>query len=403
MSQTPDPGTPPLPPVPSGACPYSAAIVGTPVPRTAVAPVLTVAGNGVATWHLTRPADVRAVLGDAASFTSRRGPEDPPPGPAGREILPTRPGMFVQTDGRDHHLDYRRLLNHEFSALRTTASAARITAHAETHVQSMVSAGATADLVAQYALPLVSQTLCEVLGLPWTPGSARRMLQVFQGRDLGNADLNSTTTPVDHLVRDLARDALAAPHRYPGLVGRIAAEGIDGRALTEDEFAGLAKQLLMPGHVSPTHMLGLSVLVLLEEQPAWYAKLAADPGSATDVVEELLHHITVKQHGLIRRAVRDTAVGGVLIRAGQWVTCHLDGADTGPAAFAPGRTPVTHLAFGDGPHQCLGQHLSRVVLVGGLRVLARRLPALRLAVAPHQLHRRVAHTVAGVTSLPVTW
>ncbi|MBT2408564.1 MULTISPECIES: cytochrome P450 [unclassified Streptomyces] len=159
----------------------------------------------------------------------------------------------------------------------------------------------------------------------------------------------------------------------------------------------------MPGHVSPTHMLTLSVLTLLQAQPAWYTKLATDPGCAPDVVEELLHHITIKQYGLTRRAVRDTEVGGVLIRAGQWVTCPLDTPTDELTAFTHGRRPAAHLAFGHGSHQCLGQHLSRTVLTCGLTALARRLPTLRLATAPEHLSRRITHPVAGVTRLPVNW
>ncbi|MFJ8143362.1 hypothetical protein [Streptomyces sp. NPDC096013] len=385
------------PAAPAGLCPYA-------TPATSPAegePVFTLAGNGVGTWRLTRPADVRAVLDDPVSFTSRRGPASPPPGPAGRGILPTAEGMFVQHDG-PAHLDYRRLLAREFSAVRTSTATPRITAIAEQCLEDMVRAGAPADLVAQYALPLSSQAVCAVVGVPWEVHGAQ-MLEVFADQDLSNADLNSTTSGVDHFLRGLARDVLAEPARHPGLLGRIAVQGLPDRPLGEAELAGIAKLLLMPGHVSPTYMLALSVLTLVQEQPAWYAELAADPDCAPDVVEELLHHITIKQYGLTRRAVRDTKVGGVLIRAGQWVNCSLDSPADELTAFTPGARPATHLAFGHGPHQCLGQHLSRTVLACGLTVLARHLPNLRLATGPESLGWRTTHTVAGVTQLAVTW
>ncbi|MFE6847676.1 cytochrome P450 [Streptomyces sp. NPDC057686] len=381
----------------AGVCPYAA----NSGPQGGAEPVFVTAGNGVGTWRLTRPADVRAVLADTDSFTSRRGPGNPPPGPAGREVLPTIAGMFVQGDGPDH-LGYRRLLAREFSAIRAGTDASRVTTIADSLLDSMVRAGAPADLVGQYALPLASQALCAVLGLPWDVHGPL-MLELFAGQDLANADLNSTTTPVDDYVSGLARGVLAEPAGHSGLLGRIAVQGLPHRPLAVSELAGIAKLLLMAGHVSPTHMLALSTLTLLQDRPAWYAKLATEPTCAPDVVEELLHHITIKQYGLTRRAVRDAEIGGVLIRAGQWVTCPLDTPTAELTAFTPGRRPVTHLAFGEGPHQCLGQHLSRTVLSCGLTTLAQRLPALRLAVPPDDLPWRSTHTVAGVTCLPVTW
>ncbi|MFD3780450.1 cytochrome P450 [Streptomyces sp. NPDC058612] len=181
------------------------------------------------------------------------------------------------------------------------------------------------------------------------------------------------------------------------------------RPVGAPELAGVAKLLLLAGHVSPTQMLTLGALTLLEEERTWYTALHKDPARTPAVVEELLRHITVKQFGLIRRATRDTVIGGVVIGEGQWVICSLRAG-----AYAPHGRPADyrfdplghqgdHLAFGHGPHQCLGQSLSRVILEAGLTVLARGLPGLHLAAGRQLVPFRDSKTVYGVESLPVAW
>lgn len=370
-------------------------------------PVFEVYANGVGAWAVSRYADVRAVLADTSGFSSRRGPGDTLPGTQdSRPALDVLPGMFVHQDS-SAHLDYRRLLAREFSVTRTRRLAGRIGRMAQTRLDAMTAAGAPADLVADYALPLCSEAVCDVLGVAWTKTTAAEILRLFAGQDLSNPDLYATGTPIDDFALDLARQIVKTPGRRPGLLSRIAGRQVPGGRIGEAELAGVAKLVLLAGHVSPTHMLALGAITLLEDHRDWYAALDRDAACAAAVVEELLRHITIKQFGLIRRATRDTQVAGVLIREGEWVVCSLqsgaDHLDAQPDDFDPVGHGGGHLSFGHGPHQCLGQSLSRVVLEEGLTALSRRRPGLRLAVPRHQLSFRDDKTVHGVERLPVTW
>lgn len=74
--------------------------------------------------------------------------------------------MFVHQDGGEH-LDFRRPIAHEFSVLRTRRLAGRISGMARERLKVMTGHGSPADLVTDYALPLCSQAVCELLGVPW--------------------------------------------------------------------------------------------------------------------------------------------------------------------------------------------------------------------------------------------
>lgn len=386
-------------------CPH--AMPGAAPGRPQGPPVFEMYPNDVGAWAISRYADVRAVLSDTEGYSSRREPGDMIPGSVGSQSLPVLPGMFVHQDG-DAHLDYRRLLGREFSALRAGRLAGRIGQTAHDRLDAMTAAGAPADLVADYALPLCSETVCELLGIAWTEATTGEILRLFAGQDLGIQEFYAPGTPIDDFALDLARQIMKEPGQRPGLLSRIASRTMpSGGRIGEAELAGVAKLVLLTAHVNPTHMLSLSALTLIEEQRDWYAALSQHPDCAAAVVEELLRHITVKQFGLLRRATRDTEIAGVEVRADDWVICSLRASSDNPhgqgLAFDPVGHLGGHLSFGHGPHECLGQSLSRVILQEGLSALSRRVPQLRLTVPKSQLAFRDGRAVYGAKRLPVAW
>lgn len=101
-------------------------------------------------------------------------------------------------------------------------------------------------------------------------------------------------------------------------------------------------------------------------------------------------------------------IGGTLVRAGEGVAALSAAGNRDPAAFAdPDTFDATrdnrrHLAFGSGPHQCLGKSLARLELGIALGTLFRRIPTLRLATPRDEL-RYVNGSTFSVSALPVTW
>jgi cytochrome P450 len=113
--------------------------------------------------------------------------------------------------------------------------------------------------------------------------------------------------------------------------------------------------------------------------------------------------------GMPRYLGEDVDIAGISLPAGTTVVCSMAAANRDETAFERademdlGRTPNPHLAFGAGAYSCLGQSLARTELQTVLEVLLRRLPSLRLAVAPDQLRRVEGLIVGRLQEVPVRW
>ena len=126
-------------------------------------------------------------------------------------------------------------------------------------------------------------------------------------------------------------------------------------------------------------------------------------------VEELLRYFSPADAALLRVAAEDVEIGGVTIKADEGVFISGLSANWDPAAFsAPDRLDITrearhHIAFGYGPHRCLGENLARQELRTVFGTLFRRVPGLRLAVPVEDIDLKVNDTIYGAYRLPVTW
>jgi cytochrome P450 len=123
----------------------------------------------------------------------------------------------------------------------------------------------------------------------------------------------------------------------------------------------------------------------------------------------MLRYLSVVQFGLFRHVMEDIPLGEETIRAGEYLIAALSSGNRDESVFPdPDRIDLSrkasaHLAFGFGPHQCLGQQLARVELHEVYTRLYRRIPTLRLAVPFEEIRFKNNTLVYGVTALPVTW
>ncbi|MEU1283581.1 cytochrome P450 [Kitasatospora sp. NPDC005856] len=347
-------------------------------------------------WLVTRHADVRCVLSDQETFAMY----DP-------ERAPVLPDELLNMDPPEH-TRLRHVLTPEFTGKRIRSLEPMIRTLAGELIDTMESRGPTADLMDDFALPLPLGVICALLGVP--------------DPDQGQFHRWSRTTldlalPIEERLaagresHEYMASLVAQKRRSPddGMIGMLIRE--HGGAVSDSELVGVCELLLLAGHVTVSNTIGLGMLALLSHQEqADRLRNAADTDPVIDrAVEELLRYLSVSSTALARTARCDTEVGGVPIKAGDQVVCQLPVANRDPALGAGmdsldiERKPVSHVAFGHGPHHCLGAPLARTELRIALPALLRRLPALALACPAEDVPYRVNNEVYGLHALPVTW
>jgi cytochrome P450 len=360
---------------------------------------------GVDAWVFSRYDDVRAVLTDPR-LSSRSAPSAHvvPEADLEREV---ESGSILQNDG-ERHAYLRRLLTSEFTVKRVQALRPRIQQLIEDHIDAMLASEGPVDLVQAFALPIPSLVICELLGVPYADRDEfqqRSAVLVSVDRDEDEAMRVS-----EELQQYMAGLVMAKQgKREDDLLSRLITRAEEqGQPLTLRELVSIGITLLIAGHETTANMIGLSTLVLLRN-PDQLDALRNEPEIAPSAVEELLRYLSVVQFGLFRHVMEDIPLGDETIKAGEYLIAAISSGNRDESAFPDpdtidlSRKASAHLAFGFGPHQCLGQQLARVELHEVYTRLYRRIPTLRLAVPFEQIRFKDNTLVYGVTALPVTW
>ncbi|MEU6131777.1 cytochrome P450 [Saccharopolyspora sp. NPDC047091] len=371
--------------------------------------------NGARAWLVTGYREAREALGDTR-FSSDRfrhrdalqlTPEEVAAGgcPHAAAQAPARHGLFIFMDPPEH-TRLRRMLIGQFTVRRMRALEARVTELAVELVEAMKARGNSADLVADFALPLPSLVICELLGVDYAD---RDRFQRDAAISLNIQMPEQERTAASERLRNFMRELVAGKRTAPGddlLSGLV--HGDADPALTDDELVDIATTLLTAGHETTANMLGLGTFALLEH-PAQLAALRADPALMDGAVEELLRYLSVLHLGISRVATEDLELGGVRIGAGETILVSVPEANRDAEQWDdPGELDVTrgrsaHLSFGHGVHQCLGQQLARVEMRIGYAELLDRLPGLRLDVPAAEVPLRTDMVIYGVHRLPISW
>jgi cytochrome P450 len=381
--------------------------------------------GGALTWLVTRLEEARAALAAPAFSTDRSDPAFPlpqqRPRPAGGKPRPAltaaerrhraRGASLIGMDPPDHTIARRAVIG-EFSTGRVQRLRPRIQQIVDERIDALVAAGPPADLVAGLALPVPSQVICELLGVPY------EQHEFFQSRSTA---LLTHHVPPDQRFTALGElfqfldDLVTAQEDAPGdnLLGRQVTAHRAAGDYDHRDLVSLAFLLLVAGHETTASMISLGALaVMAAEGEGGQAGLRAavtDPARGPRAVEELLRYFSIADIGTGRFALTGADIGGTAVQAGEGVIISLLAANHDPAQFPdpdrldPDRAGRRHVAFGYGPHQCLGQSLARAELDIVYRTLFTRLPGLRLAVPLADLPAKDDGFVYGLYELPVTW
>lgn len=309
---------------------------------------------------------------------------------------------MLQKDGAEHRR-LRRMVDGAFRRAAVEAWVPRIEAIAAGLLENWA-ASEDGDFVRTVARPLPLTVICEVLGLPPEDrADFTRWMAAFSQTD-SIRQLPRVYVSLTRINRYLmARFAERRANPGDDLISVLvhAAEG--GERLTDDEVLAMLGLLFIAGHETTTHLIGNSVLTLLDN-PAELARLRADPALEETAVDELLRHTGTVEMTKPRYLRRDAEFEGVRFGRGQAVMAHLAAANRDPAVFADpdrldlGRRPNRHLALGGGPHFCLGAWLAKAELAAILRLL----PDVALAVPEEALQWTGQGGIRALRALPLT-
>jgi cytochrome P450 len=319
--------------------------------------------------------------------------------------LEVSPGSFVNMDPPEH-TRLRRTVASSFTARRMRELTPRLERIAENCLDGMEQLGPTADFMAAFAFPFPLLAICELLGL-----SDEERAEYLALTAKAAAGLAATAEEVQELVGAAHRfmlDIVTAQRAAPddGMIGMLVRE--HGDELDDEEIVGISNMFLSAGFDTTANTLGLGLLALFDN-PGQLALLRDDPTVLDSAVEELMRYLSVISATSGRTATEDLEIGGVTVRAGEYVVPALAVANRDPAHYADPdrldltRTPAQQVGFGHGIHRCTGATMTLLEMKIAFPAVLRRFPGLRLAVPREELEFRGYNMVHGALSIPVVW
>lgn len=336
-------------------------------------------GFAVSRWE-----DVVAVLSDGKTFSSSQfwpallGEYDPVP-----EVAPM---ISLDPPG---HVRIRKLANKAFLPTRVAAMQERVRFVANELIDDIVAKHGREgefDFVWEFTALFPVTVIAAILGVDvekrvdfkhWVDDLLSAGNRAVYGPERLQQIARSSKAIREYFeeVYDRRRDA-------PGedlISGFILAE-VNGERLTRSEVLNLAILLLIGGVETTTNLLGIT-FVHLKQHPEALAAVRADASKIPMLLEETLRYDGPVQM-LFRHTTCDTALGNVAIPKGSLVLPLLGSANrderkfTNADAFDFNRNPKEIMSFGQGPHFCLGQYLSRTEAKIALEILLQRFEVL---------------------------
>ena len=370
-------------------------------------------------WVVARHADCAQVLGDPANFSSV--PFDAPGLMANfaSEYVPlyTEAGVppcvptLVTTDGAIHRR-YRSAVDRTFNATSVRALEDEIAGLVNMLIDGFIDDGRV-DLYAEFCMNLPLFLICDIVGIPREQAPMLRRSANAQARLAGGAAetaegriaLHRDQVEFHKFLMPLIEARRSNPDER--LLSRlIHTPTDDGSLLSDTELLSIVTTLNVGGNETTTNGLG-SMFWRCFDDPALQDGLRADRSKIDRFIEETLR-LETPVAAMPRWVYHDTVVGDVAIPAGSallvsFQSANRDGAAYGcPAQLDPARTGIrNHMAFGKGPHFCLGAMLSRSELHIALNRVLDRMDNIRLDPAAGPVTHVHKVTVRGVTALPI--
>jgi cytochrome P450 family 142 subfamily A polypeptide 1 len=351
-------------------------------------------------WGVARYDDLKDVSRNPEVFSSAGG---------------IRPGfaplpMMIDMDD-PAHFQRRKLVNKGFTPKRVRASEGDVR-RACTEILDAVCERGAADLVTEIAAHLPMIMIGDALGV--LPEHRADLLRWSDDMVKGQ-DVNATPEQLEAATVAFgeywayATEVIADRRREPrdDLMSILVHAEVDGDRFEDDEIIHESLLILVGGDETTRHVISGGVHQLLVHPDQWDA-VASDPSVRPSAVEEMLRWVTPIKN-MVRTATRDTVLGDQRIAEGEELMLLYPSANRDEAVFDEPfrfdvrRQPNEHVAFGFGPHFCLGASLARLEISVMLDELLARLPDLALADPDADPRMRPANFISGLEHLPVTF
>jgi cytochrome P450 len=356
-------------------------------------------------WFVTRYDEAEAILQDYQRFRKFRDEEDQshqvePLSEAARALT-----RHVGTVDPPDHTRLRGLVNQAFTSRMLAHRRDRIQGVADALIDRVQDDGVM-EMLNDYAFPLTTRVINEMIGLPATDQERiRRWSDAVIAPQYSHSQFEELMEEFKAYLLEHIEERRSNPQ--DDLMSRLIQAEMEGDRLSTKELLGMLALLLVAGFETTASFIGNSIFVLLRHPDHW-AQLQDDPTLIPAAIEELLRYCGPLER-TPRIACEDVAIGGELIRKGDSVLVVAAAANRDPTRFSCpeeldfSRGGMRHLSFGHGIHFCLGAPLARLEAEIALGTVLRRLPTLRFGVPPEQLRWRLPPLVRGLKSLPVAW
>jgi cytochrome P450 len=376
-------------------------------------------------WSLVRYEDVMRVNGDPETFSSQRGGILMAHERSEVRLARASLDAMINMDA-PAHLQLRREHMPYFTPAYLRTLQQRIEGEVGRLLDDMAPLGAC-DLVERFSSRLPLFTLCEILGVP--EGDRPKFLIWMHYLELANSffaarsgeglpaelkepppEFKAFLAAFEAAVEEMfayGRDMLLQRRDNPkdDLMSAIARAQIDGAFLAPEYLDGSWLLIVFAGNDTTRNTLS-GAMRLLSDNPAEKARLVGDLGLMPGAVNEFIRLISPVIY-MRRTATRDVEIAGQPIAEGEKVVMYFGAANRDERVFAdPDRLDVTranadrHIAFGYGPHTCIGKRVAQIQLEAAYRQILARFPDMRqsgpMEVAPNNF-------VFAISALPVTF
>jgi cytochrome P450 len=297
------------------------------------------------------------------------------------------------------HTKFRLPLNRVFSPKAMMARIDDIRGLTDSLIDAVIDKG-HCEFIADIGEPLPVQVFLKIMGLPL---ERMRPFRDLVHQVLGYSDDRGA---IMCKIVDSMRDVMEARRTNPqdDLISLLWSTEIDGKPMDWEMMEDFGVLLFVGGLDTVINGMGYGVRHLARN-PTLQKQLRDDPALIPEALEEILRRYTFTVPP--RWAARETELEGWTLKAGERVMLLLPAADLdagqfpSPETFDLERKNKAHIAFGAGPHRCVGSHLARVELQVLYEQILTRLPEFRLdETAPAKFR---AGNVLAIQSLPIRW